>query len=59
MKELEDLRTKVQKEHFVPADFEKDDDSNFHIAFINSCANLRATNYQIANSDFAKTKRLQ
>eukprot|EP00927_Polykrikos_kofoidii_P038265 TRINITY_DN3258_c1_g2_i1.p1 TRINITY_DN3258_c1_g2~~TRINITY_DN3258_c1_g2_i1.p1 ORF type:complete len:1214 (-),score=274.92 TRINITY_DN3258_c1_g2_i1:140-3322(-) len=38
------------------ADFEKDDDDNFHIEFITRCANLRADNYQIANSDFHKVK---
>jgi ubiquitin-activating enzyme E1 len=58
LKELETLKTTVQKEQFQPADFEKDDDSNFHIAFINASANLRATNYQIANCDFAKTKMI-
>jgi ubiquitin-activating enzyme E1 len=29
------------------AEFEKDDDSNFHIDFVTSCANLRAWNYSI------------
>ncbi|CAJ1403332.1 unnamed protein product [Effrenium voratum] len=38
------------------ADFEKDDDFNFHIDFITRCANLRADNYHIANSDFQKVK---
>merc|ERR1712176_718390 len=38
------------------ADFEKDDDFNFHIDFITRCGNLRADNYQIANSDFQKVK---
>eukprot|EP00928_Gymnodinium_smaydae_P022421 TRINITY_DN1883_c0_g3_i1.p1 TRINITY_DN1883_c0_g3~~TRINITY_DN1883_c0_g3_i1.p1 ORF type:complete len:1218 (-),score=364.25 TRINITY_DN1883_c0_g3_i1:368-3628(-) len=38
------------------ADFEKDDDLNFHIAFITHCANLRADNYYIANSAFDKVK---
>ena len=33
------------------AEFEKDDDSNFHIDFINSCSNLRARNYKITESD--------
>ena len=42
---------KVKKDAFQPADFEKDDDSNFHIDFINACANLRATNYEIKNCD--------
>lgn len=58
LQELEVLKTQVSKDQFTPADFEKDDDSNFHIAFINSAANLRATNYQIANCDFAKTKMI-
>lgn len=41
---------------FFPAEFEKDDDSNHHIAFINAAANLRAINYRIAQSDHQKTK---
>lgn len=49
--ELEKLAGKVEKASFQPAEFEKDDDTNFHIEFINATANLRATNYQIANSD--------
>jgi ubiquitin-activating enzyme E1 len=32
---------------FAPAEFEKDDDSNHHIAFIERAANLRARNYDI------------
>eukprot|EP00440_Ansanella_granifera_P062493 gb/GFBE01067762.1/.p1 GENE.gb/GFBE01067762.1/~~gb/GFBE01067762.1/.p1 ORF type:complete len:1255 (+),score=364.10 gb/GFBE01067762.1/:1-3765(+) len=38
------------------ADFEKDDDFNFHIEFITVCSNLRADNYHIANSDFNQVK---
>lgn len=38
------------------ADFEKDDDTNFHIAFITSASNLRARNYKINEADFYKTK---
>jgi len=38
------------------ADFEKDDDFNFHIDFITRCGNLRADNYHIPNSDFQKVK---
>jgi len=30
-----------------PADFEKDDDLNFHIDFITACSNMRAWNYHI------------
>lgn len=36
--------------------FEKDDDQNFHINFINSCSNLRALNYNIEKFDFDRTK---
>jgi len=38
------------------ADFEKDDDFNFHIEFITQCTNLRADNYYISNSDYQKVK---
>ena len=38
------------------AEFEKDDDSNFHIDFITACSNLRASNYGIENADKFKTK---
>jgi len=40
----------------IPADFEKDDDSNFHMDFIVACSNLRATNYEIAPADRHKSK---
>lgn len=39
-----------------PADFEKDDDTNFHIDFITAASNLRATNYNISLADRSKTK---
>ena len=37
-------------------DFEKDDDTNGHIAFIYSTANLRARNYKIVEVDFQRIK---
>ena len=40
----------------VPAEFEKDDDTNFHIDFITAASNLRATNYKIELADRHKTK---
>lgn len=40
----------------TPAEFEKDDDSNFHIDFIAAMSNLRASNYGIAPADRLKTK---
>jgi ubiquitin-activating enzyme E1 len=36
--------------------FEKDDDTNHHVAFINLSSNLRAENYGIPKADFKKTK---
>ena len=55
---LEGLKAGIDPATVVPADFEKDDDSNFHIDFINAAANLRATNYQIKNCDRNKTKMI-
>merc|ERR1711920_33555 len=42
----------------APADFEKDDDTNFHISFISASANLRARNYKIPEVDFFKVKMI-
>mmetsp|Transcript_21396 Transcript_21396/g.33094 ORF Transcript_21396/g.33094 Transcript_21396/m.33094 type:complete len:458 (-) Transcript_21396:85-1458(-) len=56
--ELVQLQSSVSKDQFTPAEFEKDDDSNFHIDFINAAANLRASNYQITNCDRQKTKMI-
>merc|ERR1719265_870052 len=56
--DLAGFATTVSKDVFAPADFEKDDDSNFHIDFINAAANLRATNYEIKNCDRNKTKMI-
>lgn len=35
----------------TPLDFEKDDDSNFHMDFIVAASNLRAANYSIPPAD--------
>jgi len=40
----------------TPEVFEKDDDSNFHMAFIHSLANLRARSYGIPEIDFLHAK---
>merc|ERR1740117_1282737 len=40
----------------APIEFEKDDDSNFHMDFIVACSNLRARNYKIAEADRMKSK---
>lgn len=39
-----------------PVEFEKDDDTNYHIAFITAASNLRALNYSIPVADAHKTK---
>jgi len=40
----------------TPLDFEKDDDSNFHMDFIVAASNLRANNYSIPEADRHKSK---
>ena len=40
----------------TPLEFEKDDDSNFHMDFIVASSNLRAANYDIAPADRHKSK---
>ncbi|EJU06450.1 ubiquitin activating enzyme [Dacryopinax primogenitus] len=42
----------------LPAEFEKDDDTNFHIDFITAASNLRATNYGIAVATRHHTKQI-
>lgn len=39
-----------------PIEFEKDDDSNFHMDFVVAASNLRASNYDIAPADHYKSK---
>lgn len=38
----------------TPQDFEKDDDSNFHMHFITAASNCRAMNYAIEPADMHK-----
>ncbi|CAL4109432.1 unnamed protein product [Meganyctiphanes norvegica] len=40
----------------TPLEFEKDDDTNFHMDFIVAASNLRAENYQIPHADRHKSK---
>ncbi|QKF94300.1 ubiquitin activating enzyme [Fadolivirus algeromassiliense] len=44
------------KVHINPQDFEKDDDTNFHIDFMTSASNMRASNYDIKQADRHTTK---
>ena len=53
---VEDLGVSSKDLH--PIDFEKDDDTNFHIDFIHAAANLRARNYKITECDHQKTKMI-
>jgi len=39
-------------------DFEKDDDSNFHVDFVTACSNMRAQNYSITTADKYRTKQI-
>jgi ubiquitin-activating enzyme E1 len=41
---------------YVPQDFEKDDDSNWHISWVTAASNLRASNYGIPVADRQQTK---
>ncbi|PPQ85075.1 hypothetical protein CVT26_005164, partial [Gymnopilus dilepis] len=41
-----------------PCEFEKDDDTNFHIDFITAASNLRAMNYSINPADRHTTKQI-
>ncbi|KAJ2383322.1 E1 ubiquitin-activating protein, partial [Coemansia sp. RSA 2603] len=41
-----------------PAEFEKDDDSNFHVDFVTAASNLRAANYAIPAADRFRTKQI-
>jgi len=42
----------------APTEFEKDDDANFHVAFMAGAANLRARNYKIHEADDLKVKMI-
>lgn len=60
MKEMLEFGATASKssKQLLPAEFEKDDDSNYHISFIFACANLRARNYTIKEADFHKVKMI-
>lgn len=59
---MEELSLYDNKTHnpdnFRPHEFEKDDDTNFHIDFVNYASNLRARNYRINECERLKTKMI-
>eukprot|EP00727_Mastigamoeba_balamuthi_P004982 m51a1_g14482 hypothetical protein (1094) ;mRNA; r:716682-721970 len=55
---VEALAREARAARLVPADFEKDDDSNFHIDFITACANMRAWNYHIKEASRHQCKMI-
>eukprot|EP00756_Hemistasia_phaeocysticola_P016607 Hpha_TRINITY_DN15487_c3_g8::TRINITY_DN15487_c3_g8_i1::g.177388::m.177388/K03178/UBE1, UBA1; ubiquitin-activating enzyme E1 len=50
------LKSQPLKEPLLVNEFEKDDDRNFHVQFVQSFANLRAANYDIPPVDFLQAK---
>lgn len=56
LNELSHLKPKLKVKTLKAEEFEKDDDSNHHIDWISSVANLRASNYHIQNADRHKIK---
>ena len=58
MSELKTLVASSDMNGLQAAEFEKDDDSNFHIDFIHATAQSRAYNYRITQCDIGKTKMI-
>eukprot|EP01090_Pellita_catalonica_P012261 TRINITY_DN2618_c0_g1_i1.p1 TRINITY_DN2618_c0_g1~~TRINITY_DN2618_c0_g1_i1.p1 ORF type:complete len:1084 (+),score=254.07 TRINITY_DN2618_c0_g1_i1:167-3253(+) len=51
-------RESLDKKKFVAASFEKDIDTNHHVAFMMHASNLRAANYDLGETDFITTKKV-
>ena len=56
LRQLQEAATDISLPPLDPADFEKDDDLNFHISFVTSACNLRCDNYSISRTDFHACK---
>ncbi len=54
--ELGKLTAGMKEDDFEPVDFEKDDETNFHVDYVHATANLRARNYKIPECDKLKTR---
>ena len=55
IKSLPDI-SKYKELNIILQEFEKDDDTNYHVEFMNACSNLRAINYSIKPVDKHTTK---
>jgi len=58
LNELEEMGKKLKNVTIEPADFEKDDDMNFHIDFITAASNMRAWNYRLKSVSRHKCKMI-
>lgn len=58
LSELTNKREELKTVNIQVADFEKDDDTNFHIAYVTACSNVRASCYKIAPANKYKTKQI-
>lgn len=56
LKSLPSAATLQRSVKLTPLEFEKDDDTNFHMDFIVAASNLRAANYDIAPADRLRSK---
>lgn len=54
--EINSVRKRELLQVVKPIEFEKDDDTNFHMDFIVACSNLRAANYSIAPASRYQSK---
>jgi len=54
--ELAEMTKGIKENDIEPVDFEKDDETNFHVDYIHATANLRARNYRIKECDKLQTR---
>lgn len=54
--ELKELLNQVKDAKISAEEFEKDDDSNFHIDFISGLAGCRCMNYSLSTLDWVSVK---